>query len=164
MIFGLLLLSFIAASYADETELLPGTVDRCLAQKVVAGQADFVKAVNPFYLRGDFDGDGKPHYAVAVKGKKSGKLRVAMCLGNGRAILLGSEGGAPFSDMPDDNFFAPFWMVYSVNEARKIGQFDSNEPRRLPVIRGEVVVMCWEDGIAAIYWDGAKFRWAGTRH
>lgn len=138
--------------FADDAGVLPQAIDRCLELPNVRQRTEIVKAVNPFYLRGDFDGDGKPDYAVAVKGKQSGKLRVLMCMGNNRAFLLGSESGErPFSDMRDDNYFAPTWMVYTVPEAKEIGRYDSNEPRNLPTVRGEVLAMWWEDGMAAIY-------------
>ena len=65
--------------------------------------------------------------------------------------------------MSDDNFFAPTWMVYTASEAKEIGRYDSNEPRKLARIRGEVVVMWWEDGMSAIYWDGSAFKWAGAQ-
>jgi hypothetical protein len=146
---------------ASESDLLPDPIERCLEMPNVGARSEVSKTVNPFYLRGDFDGDGKSDYAVAVKGKVSGRLRVLMCMGSNSAIFLGSENGDnPFSDMKDDNFFAPNWMVYTVSEAKRIGRYKSNEPRRLATIRGEVLVMWWEDGMSAIYWDGSAFKWA----
>lgn len=162
--FNLLWILIAGSLMASESDLLPPVIERCMELPNVIQRAEIAKAVNPFYLRGDFDGDGKPDYAVAVKGKSSGKPRVLMCMGNNRAFLLGSENGEhPFSDMKDDNFFAPTWMIYTVSEARGIGRYNSNEPRRLPTIRGEVLVMWWEDGMAAIYWNGSIFKWAATQ-
>ena len=159
-----LLLLLAGALSAEDAELFPATIDRCLERPNIRQLADVTKAVNPFYLRGDFDGDGKPDFAVAVKARQSGKLRVLMCMGNNRTFLLASEaGGPPFSDMQDDNYFAPTWMVYTVSEAKQIGRYDANEPRKLPTIRGEVLVMWWEDGMSAIYWDGSTFKWAGAQ-
>ena len=79
--------------FAVESDLLPSAIERCLELPSIRQRAVIVQTVNPFYLRGDFDGDGKPDYAVTVKGKHSGKLRVVMCMTNNRAFLLGSENG-----------------------------------------------------------------------
>jgi hypothetical protein len=158
---GVLLLGSL---FAQDSDVLPAMIERCLELPNVRQRTEIAKVMNPFYLRGDFDGDGKPDYAVAVKGKQSGKLRVLMCMGNNRAFLLGSENGEhPFSDMREDNYFAPTWMVYTVSEAKEIGRYEGNEPRKLPAVRGEILAMWWEDGMSAIYWDGSAFKWAGAR-
>jgi hypothetical protein len=162
----MLLLGFVPAHlFAQEVpEALPATVETCLQDQAVRGRIAVSLNVNPYYLRGDFDGDGKIDYAVAVKGTTSGKLRVLICTGTKRVFLLGSEGNGPaFSDMADDNFFAPSWMVYTRAEVNDLTKYTSNVPQAVPASRGEAIAMVWEDGISLIYWDGAKFRWAGSK-
>ena len=119
---------------------------------------------NPYYLRGDFDGDGKVDYAVAVRGKRTKRLGVLFCGGNGHIYLLGADNptAPPFSDMPNDLFFAPNWAAYSRIETQALAKFTSAVPRPLPKITGETIAMVFEDGIALIYWDGRRFRWAGA--
>jgi hypothetical protein len=118
--------------------------------------------VNPYYLRGDFDGDGKPDYAVAVREAKGGKLRVLVCATKAGSALLGGEGpGKPFSDMPDDIYFAPSWMVYSKAEVTEAIQYSSG-PAPIGRIEGEAIAIVWEDGLALVYWNGKSYRWAAV--
>ena len=45
-------------------------------------------ALNPFYLRGDFDGDGKADIAVLVRKKDSGKAWNRVCHGDKKEVLV----------------------------------------------------------------------------
>lgn len=84
--------------------------------------------------------------------------------GKGVPFLLGSGlGGRRFSDMPQDKFVAPHWAVFSKQEVAALGTFRSNVPRPVPLVKGEAIAMIWEAGICLIYWDGTKFRWAGSK-
>ena len=154
----------VALQAQEDHIVLPMVVEACLENQAIRGQVTVSTHANPYYLRGDFDGDGRFDYAVAVKGGKSGKLRVLVCTATGRTTVLGQEGtGQAFSDMPDDNFFAPTWMVYTRAEVKELTKFTSNAPPPIPALRGEAIAMIWEDGISLIYWNGATFRWAGSK-
>jgi hypothetical protein len=150
-----------ANSRADEP-FRPDKVARCLTSPKAAGLTVLTDN-NPYYLRGDFDGDGKPDYALSVRSKMGG-MGVLVCAGNGALFLLGSGiGGSQFSNMPQDNFLAPQWAVYGKQEVSALAAFQSNVPRPVPAVRGESIAMIWEDGISLIYWDGSTFRWAGSK-
>jgi hypothetical protein len=58
---------------------VPAWVVQLFSAKKLDGQSDFAFALNPFYLRGDFNGDGKPDVAILVKNKTPGKLGIAIC-------------------------------------------------------------------------------------
>jgi hypothetical protein len=149
------------SAWADEP-FLPDKVAECLKSPKASGLTVLTDN-NPFYLRGDFDGDGKTDYAVSVRSKEGGN-GVLVCAGNGSLFLLGSGlGGGRFSDMPQDNFLAPQWAVYTKQEVKALGAFRSNVPHPVPSVKAEAIAMIWEDGISLIYWDGAKFRWAGSK-
>lgn len=143
----------------------PDLVHRCLNGPSVKEHVTVLADQNPVYLRGDFDGDGVPDYALQVKSKKTGHNGVLICAGNGRSILLGAETTAahPFSNMPNDNFVAPNWAVYSKAETATLRRYSQNAPNPFPDAKGEVIAMIWEDGISLIYWDGKQFRWAPSR-
>jgi hypothetical protein len=149
---------------ADDVPLIhPDQVDQCL-RSPVGSVVEVAHETNPYYLRGDFDGDGKPDYAVAVRGIRTKRLGVLICSGDARAFLLGADNPTtpPFSDMPRDLFFAPNWAAYSRPETLALGRYTSAVPHPLPTIRGETIAMIFEDGIALIYWDGQGFKWAGV--
>src|SRR5689334_15463829 len=50
-------------------------------------------SLNPFYLRGDFDGDGKPDYAVLVVNKKSRKHGIVVVRSSATAPAVLGAGG-----------------------------------------------------------------------
>jgi hypothetical protein len=144
--------------------LMPARVEQCLNTPKTAGLA-VLTANNPFYLRGDFDGDSKPDYALSVRSKNGG-TGVVICAGSGSLFLLGAgvtDGGAPFSDMEQDRFLAPHWFVYTQQDVAELKRFRSNVPRPVPLAKGEAIAMVWEDGISLIFWDGTAFRWAGSK-
>ena len=152
-----------AARGPAEEPFQPDRVARCLKSPRTAGLS-VLSGNNPFYLRGDFDGDGKPDYALAVR-SKTGGTGVLICGGNGSLFLLGAgiSGGSRFSDMEQDRFLAPQWAVYTKQDVTALGAFQVNVPRPVPTVKGEAIAMIWEDGISLIYWDGSKFMWAGSK-
>jgi hypothetical protein len=154
-----------AADESDTALIHPERVRQCL-RSPQASAVEVHTDINPYYLRGDFDGDGKADYAVAVAGLKTRRGGVLVCAGNGRAFVLGADQplNPPFSDMPGDNFFAPNWEVFSRQETRSLEQWGGISAAMPPrKIRGESIAMIWEDGVAIIYWDGQAFKWAAPR-
>lgn len=148
-------------SFADEP-FQPELLVQCL-QRPQASGLTVLTDVNPFYLRGDFDGDAKPDYAVRVRSRKGG-TGLLICAGSRSLYLLGSGivGGSEFSDMPRDAFLAPHWEVFTPEDVADLRRFRSNVPRPVPTVKGESIAMVWGDGICLIYWTGEKFKWAGS--
>jgi len=144
--------------FADDNILLPWKVRKCIEDHRVASLIVVDTLTNPYYLRGDFNGDGIQDYAVAVKGQKTRRNGILVCLARRGPFLIGADRVTtpPFSDMPEDNFVAPFWEVATRSEV--LG-FQKNN-RVVPLPKGEVIKMIWEDGIHYIYWDGTRFRWS----
>lgn len=140
----------------------PEVVEKCLKDEAAKG-AEVDTATNPYYLRGDFDGDGRADYAVAVRGAKNKRMGVLVCLASGTAYALGGPNEEKFSDFRDDNFFAPNWTALSKAETMELRKYPEVAPHPLPRIRAETIEMVWEDGLALIYWDGKRFRWARWR-
>jgi hypothetical protein len=157
-----LLFTNLVADLADEALFRPTPIVECLKSPNAAG-LDVLTDTNPFYLRGDFDADGKPDYALQVRRTKVG-IGLLVCLGNGSVILLGSGIGVEkFSDKERDAFLAPFWAVYTKEQASGLAAYPNNVPRPVPKVKGESIAMIWEDGISLIYWDGTRFKWAGSK-
>jgi hypothetical protein len=160
--FSLLIFTVMTAGDGLGQDLVhPETVRQCLKNKK-AYALSVRTSSNPYYLRGDFDGDTKPDYALEVRSKKGG-TGVLVCTGKGTVSLLGSGiGGERFSDMPDDNFLAPYWEVYTKEEVVELGKWIHNVPDPVSP-KGESIALIWEDGISLIYWNGSKFKWAGSK-
>lgn len=140
----------------------PLAIGRCIKSPQAKGlRIDF--STNPFYLRGDFDGDGKPDYAVRVFAERRPRDHaegLLVCTGSGSVILLGVNiSGRKFSDMSNDNFFAPEWEVFTREGARESLKASHTVPNPAPDPKGEAIAMVWEDGCPLIYWDGRQFVW-----
>src|ERR1039457_1165570 len=126
---------------------IPDRVAACLKSADPGLQIDF--RLNPFYLRADFDGDGKPDYAVLVKkGKERG---IVVCrAATPKGTLLGA--GVPFNEWRDLDFTS--WATY---EKRPAGS-------GVPKLFGEAIWLEWgESGSGLVYWNGSRFAWQQHR-
>ncbi len=65
--------------------------------------------LNPFYQRGDFDGDGRLDLAILVRAKATGKIGILMLHRVGKPVLLGA--GRPFGNGGDDFAWIDQWSV-----------------------------------------------------
>ena len=113
---------------------VPFVVSKCLQDET--NGVEISRRMNPFYLRGDFDGDGKLDYAVLVKDRKSEKQGYAFCfaeanrkpqiVGAGHAVVLGS--GEPVDDIPDFDVWgiAVSWSKKPRRDALYVGLSESH--------------------------------------
>ena len=110
--------------------------------------------LNPFYLQGDFDGDGRLDLAALVESAKGRKAGILVLLrGRTDPILLGA--GKPLGDHGDDFSWMNVWSVYPKGPVgRGAGE------RTVPTLRGDaLLVEKSESASALLYWDGKVFRW-----
>ena len=112
--------------------------------------------LNPFYLRGDFDGDKKMDYALAVVEIKTGKKGLLIyhsgtkkyfTLGAGTIIRDGYES--------DDMDWMNAWEV-SDEKMVEQGVTDLKPPR---LIGEAILAQKLESSSGLIYWDGKEYRW-----
>jgi hypothetical protein len=155
MLFAVLLVLWPALRIAAQQQNsvsefnVPDEVSKCM--KLLGSGYAISGKINPFYLRGDFDGDGKPDYAVLVQsGNQHG---IVICRGSAvKPVLLGA--GTDFHQMKDLSFSA--WQIHSKAHPVEEGV----EAGRPPILRGDAILIEWEESASAIvYWNGKQFVW-----
>jgi hypothetical protein len=143
-----------SASGQVQRQNIPQWVVELFSAKKLDTDYDFALSLNPPYLRGDFNGDGKPDIAVLVKNKRSGKLGIAFCHGaKAEVFIVGA--GKPLGSGGDDFNWVDTWMVQS---KRSPGKAEAASGRAKPTSKA-VLVEKSDSGGGLIYWNGKKYCW-----
>jgi hypothetical protein len=109
--------------------------------------------INPFYLQGDFDGDGWRDTAVLVSERSSGKKGAALVFKNGKLRVIGA--GKDVGDGTEDLDWMDAWYVHPKG---KVGGGAGDEPA--PKLRGDAIMAIRTEAASGlIWWDGKRFRW-----
>ena len=110
--------------------------------------------INPYFLQGDFNGDGKIDTAVLVKEKATGKDGIAVVHGPGEVHLLGA--GQDNGGRGDNYDWLDAWYTFPKGIVDQgIGAEDS--PPKL--IGDALMVIKTESASALIYWTGKDYKW-----
>ena len=125
---------------------VPGWIIGLFSAKKQHAQYEIVFTLNPFYLRGDFNGDGKPDIAILVRNKQSGKIGIALCHSRTNEIFF-VGAGTPLGNGGDDFSWMDTWQVYG------------KAPASAPAQAEALLVEKSESGGGLIYWDGKKYVW-----
>lgn len=113
----------------------------------------FESRLNPFYLQGDFDGDGLLDMAVLIRARATGKHGIAVALTSGPLVVAGAgqrvgNGGGDFDWMDA-------WYVQ-----RKGPVEEGADPAAPPRLKGDAIKVVKTDSASAIiWWDGRRLRW-----
>jgi hypothetical protein len=90
---------------------VPDVVKKALTNGSTGKEYDLSFRINPSYLAGDFNGDGKMDVAVLVKERSTGKLGIAIVHGTtGKVTILGA--GIGIGNGGDDFEWMDSWQVY----------------------------------------------------
>ena len=144
----LILLSSSGQQPPVDLENVPLVVSKCLQGN---GKLEISRRINPFYLRGDFNGDGRFDVVVLIQDRGSKKEGFAFCLtgstgahvvGAGNPITL--EGGITRDDLAAFDVWgvAPAW---------------SKKPTRDVVYLEQA-----EAGSGMLIWNGRRIIWQQT--
>jgi hypothetical protein len=146
----LLILGPILAQEADDFNI-PQPIRSCFDNRHLTVEYKIFPKINPFYLRGNFDGDRKLDYAVYVKQRRTEKEGIIICHGGTSEIaVIGAgtsfpfEGGHMFDDLQDFNV----WKVL--------------EPGSIPGLKmhsESIYLGGKEAGGGAIYRKKGKYVW-----
>jgi hypothetical protein len=155
----ILLCTLPRAAWAQQIDLenVPQDVLMQFADGPFAETYSISGRINPFYLRGDFDGDGKPDYAVLVASKKDHSSGIAiwlsskakiLVLGAGNAFRVGAEETRSF-DVIDT------WQVYAKKPVEQ-GVGEGPPPKLI----GEAILAGKKESASGlIFWNGKRFAW-----
>ena len=140
-----------------EPENIPGDVHQAVESGRFAESYKLDGTMNPFYLRGDFDGDGKIDYALWIKAKAGGATGIAIWLSSlHRFIILGAGSPFKFAGSTESNF--DNLNVWQVCGKRSVEQGGEAGPP--PKLLGEAILVGRsESGSGLIFWNGRSFKW-----
>jgi len=131
---------------------LPAWAAKPWAAASAANRIELSAAVNPFYQRGDFDGDGRPDLAILVREKSTGKIGILVLHRVGKPTLLGA--GRSFGNGGDDFAWIDQWAVEERGTNRRRGDDSSIKPR------SDTLWVAKEGSASAlIYYRSGKYVW-----
>ena len=135
---------------ADPSDI-PEVIDRAIANGSIAKKYELSHRINPLYLRGDFNGDGKIDVAVLVKQRSTGKTGIAIINGpTDEVTVLGA--GTAIGNGGDDFEWMDSWETYAKGRT-------ANETR-VPKLRGDALLVSQSEAASAlIYWNGTRYVW-----
>lgn len=135
----------------QEQQNLAGWARTVLSEKTSATTYALSTRINPFFLHGDFNGDGKLDMAVLITEKKSGQQGIAFVHSNSSLPLVVGTGTTLGNGSDDFN-----WLdAWSLCGKQPIQQGASDE--KPPLLRGDaLLVQKLEAASALIYWDGKR--------
>jgi len=131
----------------------PEAINRAITNGFLAKEYELSFHMNPFYLRGDFNRDGKADIAVVVKQRSTGKLGIAIINGATDKVTVVGAGNA-IGNGGDDFEWMDSWQVYS--KGRAIQEAEGSVPH----LRGDALLVGKSEAASAlIYWNGKRYAW-----
>jgi hypothetical protein len=148
------------AQVTDEAAIasLPDSIGTQIYGKQFADKYEIDLSHNPFYLRGDFDGDGIADYAVAIRLKLTGEHGICVWLSSrSQPITIGAGRAARDADGRGTESLVDFqyWRVYKRQPVQRgVG---AGKP---PVLSGEAIEIGQTEGASGLFfWNGRRFAW-----
>ena len=143
-----------APDAATQCNNIPEAVERAITKGPLAKEYDVSFRMNPFYLRGDFNGDGKIDVAVLLRQRSTGKMGIAIIHGGmDKVTVFGA--GVGIGNGGDDFEWMDSWQVYSRG---RVGRGSDETP--IPHFHGEALLVGKSEAASAlIYWNGKRYVW-----
>lgn len=145
---------------------VPDSALKAFKASRVLEKYDIPDSLNPFYLRGDLDGDGKPDYVIRVQNGLTKHFGLAIVLSSQPTVQVLGAGGVRIrvgfgadSYLLDDFDWMDAWQIMP---KQPLIRNKLNE-KVLAQMRGEgILVEKTESAEAILFWDGKQFRWYQT--
>jgi hypothetical protein len=130
---------------------IPDLIDGAIANESLAKKYELSYRMNPFYLRGDFNGDSKIDVAALVKERSTGKLGIAIIHGaTGKVTILGA--GTTIGNGGDDFEWMDSWQIYVRDHA--------TDGTNVPQFHGDALLVSKSEAASGlIYWNGKRYAW-----
>jgi len=155
--FAFLCLLLTAPAQEIETENVPAEILEPVEQGQFARSYVLDGSINPFYLRGDFDGDGRPDYAVRIKAKAGSDAGIAIWLSSLHKFKIIGAGvrfkvsGTTVTSLE----FLNTWQVFGKAAVER-----GVESGPSPQLKGDVILAGKSESASGlIYWNGKTFAW-----
>jgi hypothetical protein len=134
-----------------EPDDIPEAIRKAIANGSLAKDYDVLFQVTPFYLRGNFNGDGTIDVAVLVKQRSTGKVGFAIINGaTDKVAVLGA--GTAIGNGGDDFEWMDSWETYSKDRMAN--------GTSVPKLRGDALLVSKSEAASAlIYWNGKRYVW-----
>ena len=114
----------------------------------------FISRMNPFYLRGDFNGDQKPDIAIFIEEIATKKQGIAIFHYGFKSIHIAGAGNK-IRVGGDDFSWMDIWNVLRKGPIER-----GVEEGAPPTLKGEALyVGKSESSSAIIFWTGKKYEW-----
>jgi hypothetical protein len=135
---------------------IPRWVRNEFAAKGMNKQFTIIFRLYPYYLRGDFNGDGRRDYAIQVEEKSSGKDGIAIFHTHKAQSLITPVSiigaGRSLDNLSSDLSWVDIWTKISRNHRAAV--------QNLLHIKGDVIELEKRKGrTGVIYWDGKRYSW-----
>ncbi len=156
-IVGLFILGASLASAAPAFTVVLDTLPEAVASRISALDGKYVISdrINPFYLRGDFDGDGRVDYAVLVTERSTGKRGAVVLLSSQlKPRILGAGTPVQYGSKKWDDLNFDSWRVYGK------GKVDAGTGFDAPPGKGELILVQKRESASGFFrWSGTQFTW-----
>ena len=123
VILGVIAVTAVTAVFTAELDFvtlssLPPEVRAAFEKNSHAKRYQLSAHINPFYLHGDFNGDGRWDTALLIKERSSGKNGIAIYHGkSNRLIIVGA--GQDWGNGSDDFPGLDAWQVFTADRSAK---------------------------------------------
>ena len=135
---------------------LPVEIQNLYNQEKIKSIYSIRTDLNPFYLRGDFDGDNKQDYALGIVERKTDKKGILIYhTGTKTHYFIGGGKQLSNENGSDDYDWMDAWKVY-VDKKVEMGVGETEKIK----LKGEgILAIKLESSSGIVYWTGKEYRW-----